>query len=387
MDVNAKSELGETSLMYAAIGGYVDVVKALIEAGSDVNARTYSTEKARAKNRKDIADGKEGVTLFIDDMTALHFAAKYGHLEVLKLLAEAGAEISTINKMGDSPLVDAVRGGFYHIAAYIVDSGASISGKYIEEETGKSHKSILSYVLSQPAAEGSVELIMSLISKGADIPAVVDSDGNTILLKAIELGSLPLVKAILDRPEEKERMGISNLEGISPLYAAAAEGHIDILKLLLSLETSNTPSSKISGGSNNESANAKKGGIDINAPDKDGTTALMTACVRGHKNVVEILLQHHADVNLQNVEGHTALTFAFNGKNQMIHLQQKYAEYVKGGNSTRKISDSIKTYSEIVQILLKHGALASLPDTQGRIAKDFDYHASVGAEVKQSNEL
>lgn len=58
----------------------------------------------------------------------------------------------------------------------------------------------------------------------------------------------------------------------------------------------------------------------VNAKDKDGTTALMAAAVRGHKEVLESLIKHTADVNAQNSDGHTALFFAYNGLNQVSTL-------------------------------------------------------------------
>lgn len=50
---------------------------------------------------------------------------------------------------------------------------------------------------------------------------------------------------------------------------------------------------------------------------QDGTTALMAASVRGHKTAVDALLKHGASVDQQNLEGHTALMFAYNGRNQV----------------------------------------------------------------------
>ena len=43
----------------------------------------------------------------------------------------------------------------------------------------------------------------------------------------------------------------------------------------------------------------------------------MAASVRGHKDVVDALLRHGANVDRQNVDGHTALMFAYNGRNQV----------------------------------------------------------------------
>ncbi len=68
-DVNAREHrYGDTALMWAAVAGHVDVVRLLIEAGADVRA--------------------------VDDegVTALHLARANGHTEVAAALLAAGAE-------------------------------------------------------------------------------------------------------------------------------------------------------------------------------------------------------------------------------------------------------------------------------------------------------
>ncbi len=67
-DVNAREQrYGDTALMWAAVAGHVDVVRLLIEAGADVRA--------------------------VDDegVTALHLARAKGHTEVASALLAAGA--------------------------------------------------------------------------------------------------------------------------------------------------------------------------------------------------------------------------------------------------------------------------------------------------------
>lgn len=67
-DVNAREQrYGDTALMWAAVAGHVDVVRLLIEAGADVRA--------------------------VDDegVTALHLARAKGHTEVAAALLAAGA--------------------------------------------------------------------------------------------------------------------------------------------------------------------------------------------------------------------------------------------------------------------------------------------------------
>lgn len=47
----------------------------------------------------------------------------------------------------------------------------------------------------------------------------------------------------------------------------------------------------------------------------------MAASVRGHKDVVDALLRHGANVDQQNFDGHTALMFAYNGRNQVTNIE------------------------------------------------------------------
>ena len=67
----------------------------------------------------------------------------------------------------------------------------------------------------------------------------------------------PEVKALLAAGAD---VTAANNEGITPLIAACSEGHVSVVELLLEHE-----------------------GVDANARDKDGTSAVMAAAVRGHK--------------------------------------------------------------------------------------------------------
>ena len=79
-DVNAKDSFGDTPLHAAAINGQADVVKLLLAAGADVNAKGWI------------------------GYTPLHHAAYDGHADVAKLLLAAGADVNARNTVGDTPL-------------------------------------------------------------------------------------------------------------------------------------------------------------------------------------------------------------------------------------------------------------------------------------------
>jgi ankyrin repeat protein len=75
-------------------------------------------------------------------------------------------------------------------------------------------------------------------------------------------------------------------------------------------------------------------GIDINAEDDDGDTALLIACWRGNKEIVELLLANEADVNYEtDAYFYTAL-----------------------------MTTSGQGHAEIARLLLNHGANVNAED-------------------------
>jgi ankyrin repeat protein len=72
------------------------------------------------------------------------------------------------------------------------------------------------------------------------------------------------------------------------LLAAAKNGKVEIVRQLI------------------------KEGVDINAKDKDGDTALIYACDQGHAEIVKLLIEAKADVNTIDKDGNTALIAASN---------------------------------------------------------------------------
>ncbi len=93
------------ALFEAARRGDAARVAQLLDAGVDVNA------KARY------------------DMTALAFAADKGHLDVVRLLADRGAEIDVADTFYKARPIDlAIGNGHRHVARYLVDRGSAGAG-------------------------------------------------------------------------------------------------------------------------------------------------------------------------------------------------------------------------------------------------------------------
>jgi ankyrin repeat protein len=91
------------------------------------------------------------------------------------------------------------------------------------------------------------------------------------------------------------------------------------------------------------------GGVDVNAPNPTGDTALMAACVRGHLSIVQYLVKFASDrlqVNAQNPAGWTAVMIASAGGHLPI---VQYLVRFAGANINipRKVRCAGSLYSQL----------------------------------------
>jgi len=317
--------------MFAAGGGHNDTTRFLIEQKADVNVVVQATAEYMERVAKAIAEGKEDVEPHKDGVTALLVACQGGHMGTAQLLVEAGAELRVADDEEVTPLLAAVKGKHLSLANYLLQHGADPNDSWMDEKTSKPHNLLMDAVV-----DSQLELALLLVSQGANL-SYVDEDGVSVITQAAYQGQLAVVKALLEKGADPSA---ANKEGINAVIAAASEGHSEIVELLLAAAVP----------------------VDVNTKDKDGTNALMAAAVRGHKEVVGQLIARGADVNAQNMDGHTALMFAYNGKNQVETLLDKYGEYMKeaNDNSTKIIKDALQTHVDVVSLLVKAGADISL---------------------------
>jgi ankyrin repeat protein len=92
-------------MLYAAYFGHLEVVRVFLEGGANV-------ERANAYRS-----------------TALHAAAESGHLDVCRLLLDWGAKVDPLDMWQNTPLHSAAFGGHLSVVKLLVDRGADVRVK------------------------------------------------------------------------------------------------------------------------------------------------------------------------------------------------------------------------------------------------------------------
>ena len=121
-DLNARATRGQTALMWAVAQKHPDVAKVLIARGADLHARSEVWSEVMAVFPHGILEYNRPIPHGGD--TALLFAARVGDLASAKLLVAAGANVNDEDAWGVTATVLAAHSGFADLVAFLLDHGA-----------------------------------------------------------------------------------------------------------------------------------------------------------------------------------------------------------------------------------------------------------------------
>jgi ankyrin repeat protein len=151
-----------TPLMYASEEGHIRVVLLLLTHMGE-QAQRQALAATDASNRR----------------TALHWAARGGHEEVVTALLGHGACADTRDKYGKSPLADAVHEGHLVVMLLLVDH---LEMHALLQERDGNGKSLLHHAI-EGRKEDSHHMVTYLLSQGL-LPNLRDNHGSTALMYA-----------------------------------------------------------------------------------------------------------------------------------------------------------------------------------------------------------
>ncbi|KAF7914114.1 uncharacterized protein EAF01_000520 [Botrytis porri] len=234
-DINAIGGYSNTALCEASNTrwrAHPDAVKFLLDNGADVNL--FDTSKENNSNgpplqRAAFRGRLEIVRLLLDygaDINlgagqsggALYEAASCGHLEICELLLNLGADVHAEGMVG-TVLHTAAHHGHVDIVRLLLEYGASVD-QVCEFGTA----------LQAAAANGHIDVFNLLRGYRADIHFVGGHHHNMLQASAFG-GNIEMVRLCLANGIDVNIIGGKEVQ--TALMAAAQQGHVEIVKLLL----------------------------------------------------------------------------------------------------------------------------------------------------------
>ena len=177
--MTTNNDNNEQALFCACNKGHLEIVKRLIENGTDIHA------------------GNE---------YAIRWASHYGHLEVVKFLLEKGADIHANN---DEALRMALGSDHLEVVKYLLEKGADIN-----------------YALRFASEYGHLKVVKFLVENGADIHA----ENDWALRWASYYGHLEVVKYLVEKGADIHALNDYALRW------ASNNGHLEVVEYLKSLD-------------------------------------------------------------------------------------------------------------------------------------------------------
>jgi ankyrin repeat protein len=280
------------ALMDAVQAGDAEKVQSLLKAGADPNKR-----------------GAE-------DPIPLILAAANGLTDIAHALVEAGANVNAKQGSGITALMFAATNNHPDIVSYLLDKGADANAKMDEE---------LWTALMSAVSRGFLDVVRALLAKGAEAN-VKDEFGVTPLMMAALMHDTPVERTI-DLQNDILKLLLAggadvkakNKNGLNVFMLATARGQFrrnpqmgEILKKAGGEPDPREEQLAEAAGSNqSETVGALlQEGVDPNAVDGHWVSALLRAVESGDLQIVKMLLDRGADVNMENISGDTALGVA-----------------------------------------------------------------------------
>lgn len=256
-DPDAIDAQGHTPVQHAARRGHLDVLKLLCDAGADQNKPT------------DFSRCNGG--------SPLHVAAASNRVKVARLLCASRASVDALNPLdGRTPLHVAARHGRTKVVQILCAALADVNRRSAHSSGGVT-------ALVVASAHGNHEVVQHLLDAGADHNLPTAETECTPIFAAAARGQTEVVRLLCEARAEIDK---ATVDGTTPLCAAASQGHVGVVSLLCAAFGASYFPGQLPNSSNN---------------------ALIIASALNHVEVVQALCRASVDPRGANGAGRTAL--------------------------------------------------------------------------------
>ena len=298
---------GQTALMWASARRHPEMMRLLIARGADVNARSA----VRDYQRHVTAEGRPK-SLDSGGLTPLLYAARENCRDCVDVLLASHADINLPDPDDVSPLLVAIMNANWDLARQLIVAGADVNQWDLYGETP-----LFTAINLRNRVDGG----------RASIDSTNTATGLAIVNLLLEHGANPNVQ-LMFKPANLN--GTTNTRGSTPLIRAANNGDVEVVKLLLAhgadatlyMADRQTPIHAVITGRAPEPQALElikllhDAGTDVNVvalvnhPEEiRGGTALHYAVRKRQKDVIKLLASYGIDVNAVDQDGLTALDY------------------------------------------------------------------------------
>ncbi|XP_069117385.1 inversin-like isoform X4 [Argopecten irradians] len=385
--LNSKDEQGFTPLHMAVIGGNAPLLRLLLKKDADINCldNEHHTVAHWATGHhmtgRKVCGHLEVLEILLEngadvsradshEAYPIHYAAQMngkenGHTDpkigekVLRKLVENGVPMDVLDKDGRQPLLWAASAGNSESCKLLVKAGADVNAI---DKDGLS-------ALHCAASRGHTKCIETLKNLGANVD-LADKNNCTALFYAITLGNKECTKALLkfgSNPNHQDN------RGRTPTHCAAIKGCVDTVKMLdkhgaqlwtASIREDCPIHEAAQGGFCDVVKYLLKWKNDpnaVNLPNKGGRTCLHIAAIVNNLPLCKLLIDNGADKNATMVHKDKTYT-PYDAA--VVKGNQETADYIKGkgGNSSSDLDKSGKRESKSAKSRRSVLTLESTPE-------------------------
>ncbi|UCM86224.1 MAG: ankyrin repeat domain-containing protein [Rickettsia endosymbiont of Culicoides impunctatus] len=398
VDINSQNSGGGTALSFVICNDKKPMVEFLLNKGADVNVAAkdggYPLHLAVNNNALELInllvkyDDINARTTDEHKVTALWLAAQDGKLEIVKILADLGADLNIVRvTTGMPPLHVAMQKKHPEVAEELLARGADVNivdaGGWIALHWGVNLEDI--------------NIVKNILTKGTNINAK-SIVGATSLFCDVSNGNKLITELLINQQADTN---IASNEGVLPWHIASFKGFIEIMKILaptildIDYKTTNTEQyTALWLASQQGHVDIVKWlidkGADINAiRQSDGCTALQTAICKEQLQVIEWLVAKGANVNKADKEEASPLYYSLGYAGQPIQPNIVKFLVSKGADVKQSMYDGdtplhmacYRANTGAIKLLLDHGASINEVNNDGYTPLHFLVSAENTIEV------